>query len=685
MEFFGRLHPILLHLPIGFLLLAYLMEVASRRAAWSNLKPAVGFALNLGSWSAIGAAASGYWLSQEGGYEENLLFWHQWLGIVTAILAVLLSVLFQKKETTPFIQKCYFPIFSLTVLLLFVAGHFGGSLTHGSDFLTAPFTEKNAALPIADLDNAVVFQELIQPIFEKKCIGCHNENKVKGDLLLTTKASILAGGKSGDFLIKGDADNSLFLQRVHLPLAEKKHMPPKGKVQLTEEEIALLTWWVEQGADFEKTVGESEVSNEIQAILDKYQTPKEADVLALNIGFANEKEVETLTSLGFEVRQIAQESPFLNIKWIGGKVDKAILKNLSKVGEQVLILDLSGSNIKDDLLEIAEELPHLQQLFLQKTELTGTGLKYLKQLQYLAYLNLYETKVEDAGLIHLKELKRLKKLFLWQTKVSKSAIADLQKELPYLNINTGTAMEIFGGSQLKPATVVADKELFKDSITIVLEHRFPRVKLHFTLDGTMPDSSSTVYTTPLVLRKAASLKVIAIKAGWDNSEVLTKVFTKIDYEPKSVKLSKSPNPSYAADGATALIDLKKGTTAFAGGNWLGYQGEHFTATIDLGQASKVGRVTISALEDTNSYIFFPKGMQISTSVDGVNFEKRKEVGYPTTSAPDIAILSSFSETFEPITARFIKVKVLSNLKNPNWHPAPSAPCWVFIDEIIVSE
>ena len=30
-----------------------------------------------------------------------------------------------------------------------------------------------------------------------------------------------------------------------------------------------------------------------------------------------------------------------------------------------------------------------------------------------------------------------------------------------------------------------------------------------------------------------------------------------------------------------------------------------------------------------------------------------------------------------------KIKVKSNLVNPSWHPAPGAPCWVFIDEIMV--
>jgi uncharacterized membrane protein len=50
----------------------------------------------------------------------------------------------------------------------------------------------------------------------------------------------------------GDALNSHIIQRANLPLDDKKHMPPKGKAQLTPQEIGLLTAWVQSGADVKK-------------------------------------------------------------------------------------------------------------------------------------------------------------------------------------------------------------------------------------------------------------------------------------------------------------------------------------------------------------------------------------------------------------------------------------------------
>ncbi len=86
--FLGRLHPLILHLPIGFLMLGFIMEWATRNSLFKTLEPAVIFALFWGMISAIFAALFGYWLSLEGGYDEVLLSQHQNLGILTAVLSV---------------------------------------------------------------------------------------------------------------------------------------------------------------------------------------------------------------------------------------------------------------------------------------------------------------------------------------------------------------------------------------------------------------------------------------------------------------------------------------------------------------------------------------------------------------------------------------------------------------------
>lgn len=46
-------------------------------------------------------------------------------------------------------------------------------------------------------------------------------------------------------------------------------------------------------------------------------------------------------------------------------------------------------------------------------------------------------------------------------------------------------------------------------------------------------------------------------------------------------------------------------------------------------------------------------------------------------------LANFTANFEAKMARFVRVKIESNLVNPAWHPAPGAPCWLFVDEITI--
>ena len=89
------------------------------------------------------------------------------------------------------------------------------------------------------------------PVLEQKCYTCHNPAKAKGKLDLTTKQSILKGGKTGDLIVSGKPLESLLIKRIHLPETDKKHMPPRNKEQLTETETEILYYWIKTGADFE--------------------------------------------------------------------------------------------------------------------------------------------------------------------------------------------------------------------------------------------------------------------------------------------------------------------------------------------------------------------------------------------------------------------------------------------------
>ena len=106
-------------------------------------------------------------------------------------------------------------------------------------FLAAGLTSVGSAAPVA-------FDE-VRAVFEGKCLECHNPEKTKGKLLMTTREGFLKGGESAAALIGVAADQSELVKRLLLPADHDDLMPPKGG-PLPAAEIDLLRRWVAEGA-----------------------------------------------------------------------------------------------------------------------------------------------------------------------------------------------------------------------------------------------------------------------------------------------------------------------------------------------------------------------------------------------------------------------------------------------------
>ena len=677
----GRLHLLALHLPIGFLLLAFLMEITARRSK-PALQPAISFSLFWGMSSAVLAAILGYLLSLNGGYEEKILDWHKWLGFLTAGLTIVLYFV-QKKQPA---SRFYLPLFIVTVIVLTAAGHFGGSLTHGSGFLFEKSNKsKDEVKTIINLDSAQVFADVVLPVLKDKCGGCHNPSKRKGDLVLLTKEDLLKGGELGPAILMDKPAESPLLQSIRLSPEDEYHMPPKGKKQLTEHEKQLLEWWIGSGAPFEKTVAECNMPESIRTTLAEKTEQQISPLSALKIDPVTDSKLKNLRKEGIPVYPLADESPFLQILLSDKKdLTPALLKHLKEAGENIVQMDLSNTNIDDEMLAIVKDLPHLNRLALDQTSISDKGLANLANLNFLEYLNLYKTQVTDAGLDQLKALPALKSIYLWQTGVSDEGVAKFVAAKPDIFINKGIENDsIFGEVGLKPPVFKTSGELFTDTLHVTLEAGFGNTLIRYTTDGNDPDSSSMLYEKPIILETSGEIRVKAFKEGWTPSPVVSKNFVKARYKPTHISLSNPPDPRYAGKGEKTLIDFKKGGQSFRNGDWLGFEGKNLVATLDLGKTEDVSRVTIGALEDTGAWIFYPKGLRISASADGKNFKIIKNASYPVTAAPTQASNRIISENFDTAKVRFVKVEVLSTLKNPSWHPGAGQPCWVCVDEILI--
>jgi hypothetical protein len=84
---------------------------------------------------------------------------------------------------------------------------------------------------------------------------------------------VMKGGETEGNVVPGKPDTSLLIARIKLPEDDDEHMPPEGKPQISPEELALLSWWIEQGASNTTTVKEAQLPPETQSLVQKLLAP----------------------------------------------------------------------------------------------------------------------------------------------------------------------------------------------------------------------------------------------------------------------------------------------------------------------------------------------------------------------------------------------------------------------------
>jgi uncharacterized membrane protein len=454
--FFGRFHPLVVHLPIGILLFAALLEVLALVKKSEHLQLAIRVALLTGAGSAALAALSGYALSGAGGYDEQTLFWHQWLGISVGVLALLTWWVKQKRRLPAVGQRAGGRWLGLGLLVLIgLTGHLGGNLTHGSTYLTAymPGPMKilfavpdglppKMVLP-THVDSVVVFKHLVAPMLEANCVSCHNPDKAKGGLDLTSQAAILKGGKGGPAVVPGDVEKSELIRRITLPHTSSKFMPANNLPPLSNVEVSILKWWVANGADFKNKVAALKADEKMSYLLAVYlgmDTEAKPGLVLPVVPAARPAALQALRSAGILARPVAQESNLLDVSFV--MTQKASpqqrqdqLKKLLQVKEQVYWLDLSNCGLSSEDLKVPGQLPNLTRLNLQKNNIADAGIGYLQGLKKLEYLNVYQNPLSDNSMRDLEQLPALKKVNLWQTQVTEKGVADLNQARQRLVVN----------------------------------------------------------------------------------------------------------------------------------------------------------------------------------------------------------------------------------------------------------
>ncbi len=427
-QLIGRLHPMVVHLPIGFIITGLLLQWIDRKQG--TLKPVIAKVFLWGFIAAIVASISGYLLYLNEGYGFNTIKFHLWAGIATALFSGLMYYRIKAPTTVEFLSRIPTSLFSYSLLFLIsITGHLGGSITHGSDYLVEPLpTAIKTALGIAPknyelprLEEALweesdLYAQVVQPILNNRCLSCHNPKKSKGDLHLNNPEGILNGGENGEVIKSHDIKNSPLYARLVLPIDHEDHMPPKEKSQLSKEEIEVIKAWIETGPSFDKTIGELKLPKSLFTAF--FPKDRATDYPELEVAAIPTDTIRLIRSYGFHIEPISASSNLIRVSCIN-KPDfiDADLKLLSSLSKQLVNLDVSNTQVTDAIFESLTKFPNLTVLKLNHTQITGENIDKLQSLDYLKTLHLTHTNFSGKHLSSLNSFKALKSVFLYNSKV----------------------------------------------------------------------------------------------------------------------------------------------------------------------------------------------------------------------------------------------------------------------------
>lgn len=424
-QFLGRFHPLAVHLPIGLLVLIPILEIAgtSRPA----LREAAALVLSVAFIASLGSLTLGYLLAYGSGEAGSTVTYHMWGGIGLTI-GVLLCMLARSSQSAPALPFAYPILLTCTLSTLVWTAHEGGSITHGSNYLTQymPAALKRL-MPSATTqasNPASFYTKHIHPIFDANCVSCHGESKTSGGLRLDSYDQLMRGGKDGPAIVPGNPEKSLLLNRVTLPPSHKLFMPAEGKPPLRAEEITWIRAWIQQGASSADTTVAGVSIREPQS---------DEPLIAVGDYSALEPTIQQMEkSQGAKLMPVSSrpsDGLVLYTVDVASSFGDAQLVEFEKFAPYIVEAELGRTAVTDASFDTLAKFTHLRAIHLEGTKVTGNGVAKLASLSQLTYLNLSGTQVTQTAAAPLAAMKNLHHLYLYDTPAKPATTSELTQPI----------------------------------------------------------------------------------------------------------------------------------------------------------------------------------------------------------------------------------------------------------------
>ncbi|MCU4676563.1 hypothetical protein N7931_13075 [Catenovulum sp. 2E275] len=239
------------------------------------------------------------------------------------------------------------------------------------------------------------YKQRVEPIFNQYCAACHGIDKSKGGLRTDSFIHTLYSGKSTNNIVPFEPASSQIINRMKLPQDDKRLMPPLGWDKPSEDELKILTMWINKGASAELTAADfPDAPQKIVEVQIPLLDKKAVQQARLPV---NQVLSELAPSFPHAFNFIARDSHLLRFS------------NVSFTGEFT----------DQTMQQIAPAAPFISSLYLRSSQLTDSSFNTLLAMHNLteAYLQGAQISPDNLSLL-ITKLTRLKTLSIEQTLIS---------------------------------------------------------------------------------------------------------------------------------------------------------------------------------------------------------------------------------------------------------------------------